>query len=323
MKLRLIILLAGCAFYTNHAQQSLQEYQYVPFPNSNAVWSEMYYPPILSGDDPRYERFALTNEDTLIGSIAYKKVYIFFDTAFIKENASYVGGIREDENKKIFYRGTEIHGFKPSYIQIVNNGGTKDDEILLFDFSLQVGDTFSYGNLSMSEDYLVVTEIDTLRINNSTRKIFHFEPIWWVQWIEGIGSLKGLLFTSGDLPTNGLDNDLICFKKNDTILYFNAEYDKCIPLITKTNEIIEISSVIRAFPNPAFSSVITFLFPDNSFEIIEIFDSRGILIQKQCLDSQTEFMLSTEVFKKGIYFYSAFSKGGKKYTGKFIINHSY
>jgi len=44
-----------------------QEYQYIPFPDSNAVWSEVYWKPI-SEPPPSWEfnQYALFNEDTLI-----------------------------------------------------------------------------------------------------------------------------------------------------------------------------------------------------------------------------------------------------------------
>jgi len=82
-----------------------QDYKYIHFPDSGAIWSEIYQPPInpdLTWPDPIYERFALNGEDTVINDTAYKKLYIFYDTTFNKNTATYIGGIREDSSKKIF-----------------------------------------------------------------------------------------------------------------------------------------------------------------------------------------------------------------------------
>ena len=115
-----------------------QEYEYVPFPDSGAVWSELYqFPESYWGDTaiahPIYERFAVNGEDTIINEISYKKLFIFFDTVFNKSDATCVGGIREDENKRVYFKGDAIiHNFKPmiDYYDY--------DEIMLFDFSLNV-----------------------------------------------------------------------------------------------------------------------------------------------------------------------------------------
>ena len=107
-----------------------QEYKYVPFPDSGAIWSEAYHPPLRNGvfPPPIYERFALSGEDTIIDEIIYNKLYIFFDTVFNKNDATYAGGIREDENKRVYFKGDNIiHDFKPM-IDFHNY-----EEILLFE----------------------------------------------------------------------------------------------------------------------------------------------------------------------------------------------
>jgi len=43
-----------------------QQYEYIPFPTENAIWSEVYYP--RNEEEPILERFALNGEDTLIGN---------------------------------------------------------------------------------------------------------------------------------------------------------------------------------------------------------------------------------------------------------------
>jgi hypothetical protein len=294
----------------------LQEYKYVPFPDSNAIWSEIFYPPLFSGEYPNYERFALPGEDTIINSNTYKKLYLFYDTVFNKNNATYIGGIREDSSKKFYFTGDKIiHDFKPMLEFLDSN-----NELLLYNFSLNVGDTFRDGNLSKYYEFLVVSEIDTIQVNSAYRKMFYFEPIWWVKWIEGIGNIKGLLFTSGDLPTNGLDNDLICFKQNDTILYFNDEYNDCIPLITsiKTEKIDCLK--IKIYPNPATNNIVQFEFGDNNrFSTIEIFNCTGVKVNCIHVNNQSNIVYSTEKYQPGIYFYSATNQKGIKHTGKFVV----
>lgn len=297
-----------------------QEYKYIPFPDSGAIWSEMYYPPIFSGENPNYERFAVSGEDTVVNGTVYKKLYQFYDTIFIRSRATYIGGIREDDTKKVYYCGSEIHFLKPSFAAIIQNDGNVGDELLLYDFSLNIGDTLKNGNLTVPDEFLVVSDIDTINAGNSYRKMFHFEPIWWVKWIEGIGSIKGLLFTSGDLPTNGLDNDLICFRKNDSILYFNGFYDDCIPLIAGIETDKKNLSGIEIYPNPTHDNSIHFNPGDKNVKKIEIIDCSGIIVD--CLriaDTQSEIIYSTEKLHPGIYFIMVTDDKGTCHNGRFIV----
>jgi len=258
-----------------------QQYRYVPFPDSGAIWSERYQSDDLGNV---YERFALSGEDTVIDNKMYKKLYIFYDTVFNRSNASCIGGIREDSLKRIYYRGKTIHRLKPSYINMQVGA-----EMLLYDFLLNIGDTSRTDNLTLGDENLVVKDIDTILIGNTLRKKYSFTfedvnyPIF-VQWIEGIGNLRGLLFSSGDLPTGGENGYLICFKQNDTILYFNDAYDDCMPVIqgvqTKEN-----AHTIRVFPNPAGHSV-SLSFERAISQRVDFFlyDASGRKVQKSKTD---------------------------------------
>jgi hypothetical protein len=241
-----LILIAGCM---QTVSLFSQEYEYVPFPKSNAVWSEMYdfgeiYPEC---PPPAYERFTLTEEDTIINGKTYTKLYMFFDAVFNKNNAICVGGIREDENKRIFFKGTAIHPNKPNQGIFINF-----EEVLLYDFSVNVGDTITYENGNFYGDEMIVESVDMIEIGNSYRKKIRFaKHLRHIEWIEGIGSLEGLLFTAEAIATGHQpQNTLICFQQNDETLYFNEHFDDCFPftgirdvkksdnqiIITQTNE---------------------------------------------------------------------------------------
>ncbi len=294
-----------------------QEYRYVPFPDSNAIWSEVYYPGTDAyGYDqpPVLERFAIPGGDTIIDTLSYKKLYIFYDTIFDINKATCIGGIREDTNKRIYFKGDkEIHNFKPMNFLYNYN------EITLFDFSLSIGDTIKNINCRPEDDLIIVDDIDTVVIGNSLRKLFSFKLYGWVKWIEGIGNLRGLLFTSGDIFNNGLFDDLICFKQNDTVLYLNTNYPDCIPVITsieiKKNEYESIS----AYPNPAAGGIIEFFFGENDIETILILDGSGQILDIVEVYGLYNFAYSVEKYKPGIYLYKTMNKKGILYTGKFIV----
>ena len=310
--MRTVLIITGIILTTPLISFS-QEYEYVAFPDSGVIWSEIYYPPIFSGIDPNYERFALSGEDTIINSLTYKKLYIYFDTIFNKNNATYIGGIREDSQKRVYYKGdTVIHDFKPMI------DFHDFEEIVLFDFSVNIGDTIREGNFPEGA-WIIVENIDTIQIGNTYRKRFHFNPMPWVKWIEGIGSLKGLLFTSGDLPTNGLNNDLICFKQNGEILYFNTEFSDCIPFITSIKIEKHDNSEITLFPNPSNINSIKINFGELRISIIQIVDCNGRLIGIYNVEMHSSYNLSTEKYQPGIYFYKATNENGIAYTGKFVV----
>lgn len=298
-----------------------QEYEYVPFPTSGAIWSEIYHPPLdMWGNfpPPILERFALSGEDTIINTLTYKKLYIFYDTVFNPSHATCIGGIREDEQRRIYYAGEEIHELKPSY--------HTSNELLLYNFSLNIGDTLRNANITfVDEAFYVVSDIDTVLIGNTLRKMYCFCNTgedcsnYCAKWIEGIGFLKGLLFTSGDLPTNGLNNNLICFKQNNEILYFNDNYSDCMPLISSITPPERILNAVRVMPNPAKFNVIQFEMSDIEIENIIIFNVNGVIIDEIPVNEQTNTIQKTHSYPPGIYFFSATSKQAQKYTGKFIV----
>ena len=110
---------------------SAQEYKYVSFPDSTAVWNEMFW-----SDAPSdLRQYALFNEDTIVNGLVYHKIYTNVNLPNITiENSKRAGAIREDEHKRVWAINLKTAPIHPDYL---NENG----EIMLFDFSLQVGDT--------------------------------------------------------------------------------------------------------------------------------------------------------------------------------------
>ena len=299
---KFILFIAFIIIYGSNYSQT-----YYPFPDSNAVWSE-----INGLDDPPwriYHLFGLLNQDTIIDSIKYHKLFSFSDTIFTKENATFIGGIREDSLKRVYYKGKNIF---ESFIWDYH----PDEEKLLYDFSLNVGDTFRLNHsYAFSEGhFLVVSKIDSVLINNKYRKRINFgdSSANWIRevWIEGIGNIpRGLLYTSDpNTPICDFNNTLICFKQNDILLYMDSAFSKCYFYYDDIKENETFEKNIKIFPNPV-SNELTISFDKSTKATFFLYNIYGKLLKsKHFFSNKTTLSLSG--YSDGIYYYSI--KSGEK-----------
>jgi len=242
-KLIWIFLLPGLA---------LNAQTYCPFPTHDAQWTEMYFNP-FPDEYTVFHSFALKDGDTVINGKHYHKLYYSTDTSFTEEKLC--GAIRE-ENRKIYYYSIDS-------IPLEYTGIAPATEVLLYDFNLKTGDTiYNYIDQYWIDPYdylLVVLKSDSILIGTEYRRRLTFgycatSIIPWAQWVEGVGSLRGLLFMTGEVPTNGLWNDLICFRQEGSLLYHFDYYDYCY--YKNPDGFVEETTHqnIKVIPNPAFSS---------------------------------------------------------------------
>ena len=302
-------IVIGLLLFTSKLQA--QEYQYVPFPDSGAVWSEVYSPARGECDTvvQIYERFALSGEDTLINNFTYKKLYIFYDSIFDKNNATSIGGIREDSLKRIYYSGNIVRESKPLKIE--------NPEILLFDFAVNIGDTIWNGNTNIDRK-LIVEDIDTIHVGNSLRKKFFFNYNW-VEWTEGIGSNSGLLFAAKDfLIGSSSSNSLICFFQNDSVLFHSEYYNDCFPS-TVSVESEKLKHNITVYPNPTNGNTVRFEWGNSEIENIEVFNLLGELVDSKIVTNKSFVDYPTNKMQPGIYVYKAIDKNGFYQTGRFVV----
>lgn len=301
------------------AQLTAQEYQYVPFPDSGVVWSEIFYNYNEDSEDKtRRENFAVNGEDTIINNIVYSKLYLFFDTIFNKDAATCIGGIREDSLRRIYFNGEQIHFLKPN-IECAD----ENNEIKLFDFGLQVGDTIWSLNSLHPTNGLIVSSIDTLLFGNTLRRRINFlqfsknNPVWDFSWIEGIGSTRGLLYISDTTPYDHL-NHLICFKQNGNQLFLHPSYNDCSLAATGLTEQTLETKVIL-YPNPITNNEVRITFNGLSIESISIFNEFGCFITSADVKGLENTIIPLPNITSGVYFYVAYSKYGKVSSGKFMV----
>lgn len=293
-----------------------QEYKYVPFPDSNAAWSEVYWKPVFTYPLWEYNKYAFFNEDTIINSITYHKLFHTHASDITKTNSTCVGGIREDSLKRVF-ASTSMFQFS-----------SEIKEVLLYDFSLNEGDTFfnSYASdicTNCLQGDEVISKIDTIKVDNTFRKVYSFDDYNHIIWIEGIGSLQGLLSCWADWPTNGSSNDLVCFHQNDTLLYFYSGwledyYDDCVPSFVLNGVPLLPNSDVKVYPNPVTDNFV--YFENLDFELLELYDINGCLVLSVDISGMKNYTLDFSTYTDCIYFYRLKTKGLLPTCGKLIKN---
>lgn len=245
--------------------------EYYQFPDSNAIWNE-YSIHIENPQNIAYKtRYGIIG-DTIIDLKTYSKIYkLIDDTCLNINNTAYFGAIRE-ENKQIFTI-TIYHG---------------EQEILLYDFSKNVGDTI-YSN--SPEGYMaypiIISGIDSIEINDgSYRKRFWLEGVYYSFlaecWIEGFGSIHGLFSPITAILLNYFEPHLSCFKQNESSLYLNNfSCDKCFcTLGTSINDFNGFRDKLQVYPNPFSDQININCESKNEYSEIRIYNSNGKMIYK-------------------------------------------
>lgn len=295
-----------------------KEQTYTPFPDSSALWQEVLlpYPP---GPMPAYlEHIHYTvSGDTLINSTLYKKLFKTDYNPLCFQNFTgpyFFGGIRNDSNeRKVYYYDVST-----------------SEEWLLYDFTLNVGDTVppTYNNVSYPELY--VESIDSVLIGSDFRKRFIYsqETYQPIQVIEGIGAESGLL---GYMVFFESINYLRCFHQNDSLLWINPRADSCnletdTCLAISVPERIPDNRLMLIYPNPASDHIYLHLYPEilrPSADIrIEIYNSFGEkLAENQVPKWQYMFSFNVTGLSNGLYIIVLKINQRTLSTKKFLIVH--
>jgi hypothetical protein len=293
---------------TAFQQLSAQQYSYIKFPDDNEVWVQQLH----FVDSVANLNVIVTNEDTIIHEQTYKKVFVFNSSVFLPSTATFLGGIREDSLKRVFYIGKSILYKMPA-------AGNDSAEILLYNFSVNVGDTLQvedYPNLI--DDSLVVRSIDTIILGNQTRRLikiglpiadFPEERFNYVTWLEGVGKLNNFYCDYGGLLSGNLDRiqiDLSRFSLHflthggDTI-YTSPYNSRCYGYVGLFKpEVGIINSTI--FPNPT-TNQFTISVTTSTIKTVKIYNLTGQLVLEQKLSNtnQNQVSIDASFLKTGLY----------------------
>ncbi len=252
--------------------------------------------------------------DTIIDSLLYKKVFSVDYNA--KVNSIYIGAIRETIDEKVWYVKTNGSPLSGPFC----HNGPSDIPVLLYDFSLEVGDTFDLYDAGYP---IIVMSMDSAEIDGQWRKRWYYKgndlPLREV--IKGIGDTKGLFFPfcyefeSSHLLTCYEDSNM--FWLNPVVASMGAD---CFSVGIKKTEDQSKSYTLNVFPNPVSNSL-NFEFenntPENSFIII--YNPLGEQLLTKHISSNKKLVnIDFSDYNSGIYFYRIIGDNGVVNAGKFL-----
>ncbi len=283
------ILLTTLFFLSFATLTKAQTNVYVPFPDSGAKWNGEYdYCMGCNGEpNPTIYNFGFyfrETHDTVINTLTYHLInfantwvsyYLEFEpgTSWAQNfgppfSEETVGALLEDSLHRIYYRSfTSGIDYSGEYPFSPPDTFPIDSDILLYDFSLNVGDTTPAKMYQVDSTF--ITGYDSVQIGNSYRKAFDVKDTIAIgyygeyyagtdAWVEGVGSiglgLLGSTYLNIFIRGEGGGNPpyLKCFSINNQVLYPQNHQGGCDTIIiadinTPTSQKLSM----KVFPNPA------------------------------------------------------------------------
>jgi hypothetical protein len=284
--------------------------EYIPLLNDSNTW---YYTYLLEG---WVSQIIKIKGDTIYDSIEYKIIDYEYPT-FMDWPVS--GFIREDIVKQ------QVYFLRDRWYY-------DDEEMLLYDFSIEPGDTVKlYAEWFDRDTTFIVDSVSIINFSVDSNRIYYlsgpskqpnytYHPVW----IEGIGTLGFNLFSPTYQPQS--QAALSCFYSGDSLLYqssYSLENGACY---YETWSVEDLSTFnLNIFPNPFSQSINIEGDYSNSYLRIEILDITGKTLWHQQITNNTGYIrqiIELDHLLSGFYFLKL-SSDNKIETIKIIKNTAY
>ncbi len=316
--------------------------QYTPFPETTAHWSMRTSDGSIPGDQPAddFGYYYEINGDTLINGINYKKVFESSATWVISHydiwdpyygapvwipyswnndtvTTKLIGALREDiPLKKVYFRQL-LPDWMDSCVYMEENSTLLNEDVLLFDFDAEEGDTIYLGGMQRP---FVINVIDSVQYNDGiTRKVFY--PInqgFYESFIEGLGTRNGLFNHFSVEIVEGTFCYLSCFQVEEEYVIGEGIYNcDSIDVVERPiNDLVvnlggtEIT--FRTYPSP-FSDNITIDLESNTANNlggfkISLYNQLGQWISDNTAFTNTPLSINTTELAVGFYYISIFKE---------------
>ena len=189
-------------------------------------------------------------------------------------------------------------------------------EEILFDFSLQLGDSIKLGD----NRFYKLISITQFNVNGGTRRAFKLctynssgFPLSYEDWLESVGNQNSPLRPFYELFSDPAFS-INCNYQQDVQLFINGNAN-CPALPLSVGIINSAYDQVTFYPNP-FSNQLTFSLADNKERTVSIYNFLGQQILKQQFTNS--ITLGTAQLANGIYFYELRNGNEIIKTGKII-----
>jgi hypothetical protein len=286
------------------------------FTISSAVSGQSYHQLIENGKTwniltmtmgPWYTSSYSFDGDTIINNFTYQKLR---SVDKFSSSGYYLGAMREDTIlQQVFYRDMYM---------------TEDG--LLYDFSLQQGDTVSIISNTGMKGFSLLYSVDSLDQvpdeNGALRKRMYMSANMnnsGEVWVEGVGSSQGLISPGNWSYMADLNWSLLCSKRDGEVVYYNPLLDTCYIDYVGIPKINSGATAIHISPNPvADVSVLQFTNNINDCFILEIYSLMGQLLRRET-STGNQFYIYNKDYSNGLYFFKLIGPDKEFATGKFIV----
>jgi hypothetical protein len=234
--------------------------------------------------------------DTIINSYVYYRV---FKSGYWQENFS-----------QMHYYNHVFHHF----LREENNKWyTIDDyqqEDLLYDFNLEVGDTVNSAFTHYNDYPITITAIDTILVDSEPKKRFHLNWVSGADYIiEDIGATSGLF---ENMVFVAWESNLVCFAK-DGVSVWGESTEDCDLAVTVPEKFIN-DQLYSAYPNPASEYIIVVSpYEFNSEATVSLIDSYGRVVLQRLKIYNHITRISLNSLQPGLYIILIESTDKKQY----------
>ena len=190
-------------------------------------------------------------------------------------------------------------------------------ERLLYKFGLDIGDSVTVTSLACDQITMIITNVDTITDLMGTQRRKMLVDYWYdaydEYWIDGIGSTLGLLTAGNIRCIADYNQDLLCFKQFDDLVYMNPMYSKCHITQVSIKESTISNEPIKINPHPV-AGTSHIVIDNQKIKSYNLFDFSGRLVTES-----TQAKIEKGNLKPGIYFLSVETVDGNIYTTKVLI----
>ena len=249
-----------------------------------------------------------TDGDTLVNNKTYK---ILDGYHFINRNLL----LRENNNEKKVY----ITILEPQFAE----------DLLLYDFSLEVGDSIEMLNpitpFPTNGGYFLLDSIQLIPLaNGNPYRHFYFSPSpsntissQNAIWVEGVGSLS-IINAPGGYPDINAVGHLSCSFKNTELFYSNLDsINACEPAILGISEMINYLREVQLFSQTEKNHFLL----TNALDVnqVSVFGLTGKLFKTVVTNNQREVKLDLSTLHPGIFILKIKQHKFKQKTFKVVV----